>query len=408
MQENRANVQLEAADVDDDEIDLRLLLKGLWRYRKLIFVGTFLIVVLALAVNEYAAKYRSEGFFAVVGITPINYKRYQPVILNPERFRAYAAETGMTDDAVVRYMADLFSGKSDGFSKAASLVSPLTPKDVKEFVLSPDKISEKISEKISDKSAFLGLQMDVASRDPVRSKDINASITQYFVDSIMWADLSDWIESKSWEHETQLAILKNQTILTTRSIAESEKKLVALRDVVKRIPEAATMQLRQVMAVENGAEKYMSPVAQMVAEETNILNSRIALQVTQRQQKQLDLMNAYFKAASILTSSATSGKKLFDQLVVLKSIVYKTANTDDEVSTEVVNNIQIALETRRKTYYQDFRYISGPTLPTEKDRKSPLVVILGAGAIGLFLMMFVSLIVSWGPSSFRVELDKSK
>ena len=372
---------------DDDEIDVRKLLAKMWQFRKIILGGTLIIVVLAIAMNEYRARYQSQGFFRVSGVNPVNYKRYQSAIMNPERFRAYASEAGIADERSITYLSGLFASKPDEFSKVAALVYSVTPKDAKEYMLNADKDR--------DNGAFLGLQLNVQSTDRNQAKNLNYLIANYFVDSIMFTEMSDWVDSKTWEREAQSFSLKNKVIKTTREISEAELKLVALKLMLKRNPDASRMEVRQVLTLEKGGERFLSPVAQIVATETQILEAKLELSTLLRKQKQLDIAHEYFKRASTLTSKTSSGKILFEKLAVAKTDIFKNADASDEVIAEVSNDIAVELETRRKTYFQDFRFISGPTLPEKKEKIRVPLVIAGSAALGFFFMSILCLFISW-------------
>jgi LPS O-antigen subunit length determinant protein (WzzB/FepE family) len=371
--------------IDDDEIDIRSLLTRFWRDRRLILIGTIVITLLALTTNEVLSKYKSEGFFSVSGITPVNYKKYQSVILNAENFQAYASEIGMADGDLKQSLNFLVSDKPEQFAKVATMVSPVTPKDVKEFVLGTDK----------KESVFLGMTVSTSANDPTFARDMNMAVSQYIRDSVMRTDLTDWVRSVAANREAEVAALKNKTIQTNRAIEEAEKKLDALKMVVKRIPEAATMHSRQVLSAESGAEKFMSPVAQMVVAETSIVDARLSLKTLTRQQKQMDAAYLFYKPAADLANKATSGQKLFEELLALQSTVFQNINLDDDALGEVVNNVNIELESSKRRYFQEFRYISGPTLPTKLDRAGLALVTAGAAAAGMLLMLMASLVLAW-------------
>ena len=59
-----------------------------------------------------------------------------------------------------------------------------------------------------------------------------------------------------------------------------------------------------------------------------------------------------------------------------------------------------------KIYFQDFRFISAPTMPDKEERKSRLLVLLSASIGGLIFMAIFSLFASWwGQSKSFVTTD---
>ncbi len=387
MQENNPTPQVNNTRYveDDDEIDIRALLMHFWHDRRLILMGVLATIVLGFLANEYLARYRSEGFFAVSGINPVSYKKIQSIILNPENFEAYSEEIKLSDENIRKNLHGLFSSKAENFNKSVNMISSITPKDAKDFILEKEK----------NTADFIGMTINISNKDPVVARDINFATSRYLVDALMLQELSGWVRGAVSSRDGEVTALKQQLILAKRSVEESGKKLEGLRQIIKRIPEAATMHTRQVLSVDNGAEKYMSPVAQMVVAESTIVDAQLALQTLQRKQKQLDQAYLFYKPAAEIVEKSASGVKLFAALVELRAKVFQNTNLNDEVLAEVVNNVDLQIEAIKKRYFQDFRYISGPTLPAKPEKKGVLLVILGAGGIGFVLMLLLSLVLAW-------------
>ena len=378
----QTKIEPNTVNVDDDEIDLRLQLAKLWHSRKLILGGALVIAALALSFNEFFSGYKSESFLRVSGLNPVNYKRLQPMILNADRFQAFAAETHI-DDQAAKSLA-LLLDSPEVFAKTATMVYSTTPKDAKDYVLDKD-----------NSASFLGMQIATRSSSPEAAKNLNTTIAEYFVDSLMMADLRDWISSKAVDHEQQALTLKNQVIDVTRKIVESQQKLEALKGIVKRYPDTARMEVRQVLSLEKGGDRFMSPMAQIVAVESFVVDAQQELITLKRKQRQLDLAYDFYNGAFTSLDKTQSGKQLFASLLASKNDVLKKILPADEVAVETVNSISLDLESRRKIYFQEFRFISSPSLPTQKERKSRLLVLVGAGVGGFFFMVIFSLLLGW-------------
>ena len=385
-----------ASAIDDDVIDLRLLLAKLWRSRKLIIGGTLLIAAAAIGINELSATYKSEGFLRVTGLNPVNYKRLQPVVLNVERFRAYAAEASV--DEKLAKSIEGFLGSPEKFARAATLLYSTTAKDAKEYL--------NVSDTDKDRAAFLGLQIDTRGSSPQEAKDLNIRIADYFIDSLLITDLNEWVNSKVQDREQQSLSMNNQIIETTRKISDSERKIEALKLIVKRYPDAGRMDLRQVVSLDKGGERFMSPMAQIVANEASVVDWRQDVLTLQRKLKQIDIASAFYSRAAQSLTKTQSGKRLFTNLLSIQNEVFAKKGLTDEVTIETENLISMELESRRRTYFQDFRFISAPTMPDKEERKSRLLVLLSASIGGLIFMAIFSLFASWwGQSKSFVTTD---
>lgn len=371
---------------DEDEIDLRLLLARIWKLRKFILAGTLIMVAIAIMANEFFAKYQSEGYLKINNLTPAAYRIYQPTFLNRDRFRAYAAEVGLKDSQSVDFVEGLLSLPPEIFDKFASFTRSVTPKDSKDNIIGKEKEANTV---------YLGIELKIPGATPEMAQVRSKIFSEYFVDSIIYADLVSWIDSAVLTREADSYSNKLATIRVKRGIDETEKRLDAMRSLVKRYPDASRMEVRQVLSIEKGGERFLSPVAQIVAAESSIVDARIELVALLRKQKQIDLTHEFYKQAAAVRVTTNSGRELLKRLRVLKEGVFKNLPAEDEVGMEVVNEISLDLEQRQVSYTTGFKFLSGPTLPEKKTRKSPLLITLGTGAGGMFLMIILALLMSW-------------
>lgn len=375
-----------ATHSDEDEIDLRLLLARIWRWRKFILTGTLFIVAVAFILNEYSGKYQSEGYLKIINLTPASYRVYQPTFLNRDRFRAYAAELGLKDSQAVDFVEGLLSAPPEVFEKFASFTRSVTPKDSKDNIIGKGQDAGTI---------YLGIELKIPGANPELAQTRSKIFAEYFVDSIMYADLIAWIDGAVLTREAASYSNKLATIRVKRGIDETEKRLDALRSLVKRYPDAARMEVRQVLSIERGGERFLSPVAQIVAAESSIVDARIELVALLRKQKQIDLTHEFYKQAAEVKATTNSGRELLKKLLVLKDGIFKNISATDEVGMEVLNETSLDLEQRQVGYTTGFKFLSGPTLPEKKNRKNPLLITLGAAAGGVFFMIILGLLVSW-------------
>lgn len=373
---------------DEDEIDLRLLLAHIWKLRRFILTGTLIIVVIAIMANEFFAKYQSEGYLKINNLTPATYRIYQPTFLNRDRFRAYAAEVGLKDSQSVDFVEGLLSLPPEVFDKYSSFTRSITPKDSKDNIIGKDKDKEL-------NTVYLGIELKIPGSTPEIAQVRSKIFSEYFVDSIIYSDLSIWLDGAVLTREADFYANMLASIRVKRGIDESEKRLDALRSLVKRYPDASRMEVRQVLSIEKGGERFLSPVAQIVASESSVVDARIELLALLRKQKQIDLKHEFYKQAIEVRATTTSGREFLKKLLVLKDGVFKNIPAADEVGMEVVNEISLNLEQRQVSYTTGFKFLSGPTLPEKKTRKSPLLITLGAGFVGMFFMIILALLMSW-------------
>ena len=399
-----------AMHADEDEIDLRLVFARIWKMRKLVLTGTAIIVLIAFMANEFLAKYQSVGHFKINNITPTAYRLYQPAVFNADRFRAYAAERVLKDSESVAFVARLVSLSPEGFEQYASVVRSITPKDSKDNVMAKGKDRET-----EVGTVFIGLDFKIPGPSPETAQLRSQIFSEYFSDSIIYADLLNWLDSATQVREIAAYSNRADTIKSKRSIEEATKRLVALELINKRFPGAGRMEVKQVLSVDlfgqkgaqdvavdnDGAlrrvprERMMSPVQQMISTESLILDERMGLVTLIRKQKQSDLAYEFYKQAAAIKATTVSGRDLLKKLSALKEEISKNISASDDASVEVLNEISHELEQRQFSYASGFKFLSGPTLPDGKSKKNPLVIVFIAGAVGLAFMIILALFMSW-------------
>ena len=398
-----------AMHVDEDEIDLRLVFARIWKMRKLVLTGTSIIVLIAFMANEFLAKYQSLGHFKINNITPTAYRLYQPAVFNADRFRAYAAERVLKDSESVAFVARLVSLSPEGFEQYASVVRSITPKDSKDNVMAKGKDRET-----EVGTVFIGLDFKIPGPSPETAQLRSQIFSEYFTDSIIYADLLNWLDSAAQVREIAAYSNRADTIKSKRSIEEATKRLVALELINKRFPDAGRMEVMQELSVDlsgqkgaqdaidnEGAlrrvlrERMMSPVKQMISTESLILDERMSLVTLIRKQKQSDLAYEFYKQAAAIKATTVSGRDLLKKLSALKEEISKNISASDDASVEVLNEISHELEQRQFSYASGFKFLSGPTLPDGKSKKNPLVIVFIAGAVSLAFMIILALFMSW-------------
>jgi hypothetical protein len=288
----------------------------------------------------------------------------------------------------------LLSSPPEIFEKFASFVRSVTPKDSKDNII----VNVKDKDKDKDKefgTVYLGLELKIPGASPEIAQLRSQLFAEYFVDSILYVDLTTWMDSAVLSRETDSYNNKFETIKITRDIDETERRLAGLRTLVKRYPDAARMDIRQVLSIDKGSERFLSPVAQIIAAESSIVDGKIKLASLLRKQKQIDMAYAFYQQVIGAKATTNSGRELLKRVLVLKDGSVKNMAASDEVETEVVNEISHEVESRRVNYATNFKFISGPTLPEAKIKKSALLVALAAGAGGMFSMVILAFLISW-------------
>jgi len=398
---------------DDDSIDLRPMFAQIWKARKIILTGTIIMVVIALFANEFLAKYWSEGHFKINNISPTAYKSFQPVFLDVDRFRAYVIKEGISDKESAIFIEGLVSLSPEQLERYASIVKSISSRDGKEDVAAKGRGNESEARPV-----FIGMDLKMPGPSPVAAQLRSRVFAEYFADTFIYVDLLKWLDSVGADWEAAAYSNKLEAIQIQRNIDEENMRLVALRSLTKRFPAALRVEGSPLISVDvkndmsgaskgegneggrrriqgEGFERFLSPVAQIVAAESSIMDGKIDLLKLQRKQKQSDVAHEFYKQAAAIRATTNSGRELIKKLIELKDVFLRDISESDMVGAEVVNEISHELEQRQFRYASGFKFLSGPSLPEGKSKKNSLLIAFGAGAGGMFLMVVLALLMSW-------------
>ncbi len=401
---------------DEDYIDLRPIFTQIWKARKLIVVGTVLIVAAALLANEFFGKYWSEGRIKVIGVSPIAYKGFQVIFSDVNRFRAYVKEEGIGDKKTAAFVEELLSLPSERLERYASIAKPIGPKDTSK------------DNELEFGAVFVGMDLRIPGPSPDAAQLRSRLFADYFADTFIYSDLLKWLDSMESDKLTTAYSIKLEAMKIHRSIDEQKMRLVALRSLAKRFPESLRMGPSPVISVDvknevpgapksegdgarlrrasdEGFERFLSPVVQMVAVESAIIDGEIDLFKLQRKQKRSDLSSKFYKQAVAIGATTKGGRDYLKELTTLAADFSREISTSDTVGTEFVNEISYELEQRQYRYASGFKFLSGPSLPEGRNKKNPLLVILGAGAGGIFVMVVFALFTSWWRKNTKFLAD---
>lgn len=398
---------------NEDDIDLWPFFLQVYRARKFILVGVSIIVTIALLANEFFGKYWSEGHFKIGNISQAAYKDFLPILMNVDLFRVYAVKEGVTNKESIAFIEGLISSPSEQLDQYVSIAKSMSSKDDKENISAKGKMNEPEVD-----SSFSVMNLKMPGPSPEAAQLRSRLFSEYFADTYIYVNLLRWLDSVKSDLEAAAYSDKLEAIEIQHNIDEANMRLVALRSLTRRVPEALRVESCQLISVEvqndmsdapkSGGgkdgrrriqggkfERFLSPVAQIVAAESMILDGKIDLLRLQHKQKQGDLAHEFYKQAAAIGEATSSGREFIDKLIAVKDVFSRTMSKNDAGNLEVVNGIFHELEQHQLRYASDFKFLSNPTLPKGKVKKSLLFIIFGAGAGGMFFMIALTLLMSW-------------
>ncbi len=367
---------------DEDEIDLAELFKVLYKRRKFIIGGVFLLTLLAVIISLILPKtYQSEGFYRLnkPELSPGEYRKIESIVINQERFRDYI-NNYVKDNNFKKYLLK----KTENPSKLS--------KEMKEFI-NPIESNPQKKQKLT--SNIIGVKITPTAESSRLAYNYALLLGKYIRNSILYDDLSLYIISKYYSSLKTLNDLNNKIIHLNVNIKNLLHKKVLLTNLIKNYPQSKTIDVKQIISVEKGGYRYLSPVLQIIGLESQLADLKTNLRVQERKKKIAKLNYEFYKRLYLKKDNIEDGDKLYNIFQKEYKDFFKNKDFKDDVIQEVFNSVTIQLNNFKKDYYENMKFISGPTIPTKPIKPKKRLIVAVTFVTSIFLFIFLAFFKEW-------------
>lgn len=408
------------------EIELSSIIAILLKRKRLIILGTLGATLLATGISFLLPKvYRSEGFFQLgnqtkfiaenerptikklaatpnkktssIGIPVPLYKSSSPQFFNPNRFQFMADQEKSFGEEELNKIRNDFKTTAD-INKWIKPVYAFAKEDAREFTQLPQ----------DESNAVLGLNLAYEADSPENAFTYVSFLGKYIRDCMLYETLYNYIMDGYSGSVAGMDKIENEIIGVEFEILQNTNKMKDIRDILSNYPESAKMESRQVVSVQEGGSRYLAPVTQLVGIESTLADLRRDLAELKRAKEKLSMRAEFFsRSFSELAENAKQGESLFLLLKKIKDEVFKGKDLDKDEVKEIFNSLSIDLQTFDFTFFQNSRFISGPTLPSVaiKPRK---ILIVGLSFLGsFFVLAILALTLSWWQINKKAIMSSS-
>lgn len=379
------NSQPPAQPYDDDEIDLRQLVMTLWAQKALIMGVGVLGAALGVGASLLSTKYVTHGTFLTPSISAGTYKRYQSMLVSGPRLQQYIQVTGQANTPEGQLLLALAESPK-GMSEAITPEFAFTDRDSKAFGIKLNGDSA---------GAMVGLRIEFAHKEPTGGQPITL-LSEYARDTIIRVDIETLTLEQCSQLETKAQELRNAQIQNEFAISQEERRAANLREIIARNPESGAADSRQIVSVEKGNERFLSPTAQLVASEIQIADMRLAEVRRERERIASALKRDYYCQAQQSLQQATTGRTFISELEKIQAAVFEAQNGTSDIVEQTRNELDVERATWTNTYLQSMRFVAPPEGSEIKERKPGLALglVLG-GLLGGMLGVFGALVRAW-------------
>jgi len=413
--------------VDDDEIDLRSLFAVLWKRRKLIVFGTIGATLLSVLISLFIPRvYRSEGFYqlgsvkatdakytdakntsltglfpkkniASIGVSIPLYKRSAARFSNPNRFQSYAGQDKALNEENMEQIRMNFRTAGD-IDKWIKPVYTYAKEDTREFAQLPRDESNSV----------IGLNLAYEADSPQDSNNYVRLFGNYVRDCLLYITLYNYITDGNSDSKSEVAKTENVIINTHFQLLQSTNKMKDIRAILTNYPESEKIENRQLVSVQDGGSRFLSPVTQLVGLESALADLRRTLSQLERDKEIAAMRAEYFsRCNNEMANIGEFGLSLFSMLKSLKEDAFKNKDLSKDTVKEVSNDLDIDMQTIELAYFNNCRFVSGPTTPDMHIRPRKSLIVIASCLGSFFLLIILAFILHWWQANKKIILSPS-
>ncbi len=387
------NTQPPAQAYEDDEIDLRQLVSTLWAQKGLIAGVGVLGAALGVGGSLLSTKYVTEGLLLTPSVSATDYKRYESVLSSGARLEEFLRLGAQSDTADGQRLQRL-ARTPNGLRESIKPEFALTEKDQKTFGIKPNGEAQ---------NALVGMQIRYADKDPSNGTPL-ALLAEYVRDSVIKVDLADSTLADCSTYTTRAQELRNQQLEDDFTIRQEAQRITDLREIIARHPDAGSAESRQIVSLERGTERFLSPAAQLVAAEIQIADLKLAEAQRERERVASELKRKYYCDAEAALKQPISGRKLLAELQNLQTTAFQGRDRATDIVEQTWNELELERERWNNTYLAGMRFVAPPEGTEVRERKPGLAMgIALGGVLGGMLGVMIALVRAWWRGSREGE-----
>lgn len=328
-------------------------------------------------------KYKSVGVIHVE-MTTSEYKRIAELASDAETLRQFAVAVppkdvhGYDREKLVRTVA------TSDWQTPVPKISKVDSRELPDLIiqLEQERVRQRqrqmeqteSDEQLVVPTSYLGVRLSAIGPTPTEAAAITDWLGSYFKDIatreavrdqvFRWAAQSQEFSERAAERKLKLQF----------SIEQSKARANALKRVLAEYPEAARRDNSQVVEVRRDNEKFISPMAQLIGAESEIIDYQAKIKALERQDQQQAYFRQMVKDVEGAIANASSGSDSVTKLAAVIAARTNDAKTDAEREKAAELSADIAHITAR--FQSQAQFLAKPSIPGRPEMPTPPLVIV--------------------------------
>lgn len=345
-------------------------------------------------------RYKSEGVLNM-DMGTSEYKRFTELANDATSVRQFLATSPppkMKNEGFESLINTVIKGE---WHKPQPKVSKADAKELPDVVLQMEKEKEKMQDidgnnNRKDNAAYLGLRLTHLAHDPIEAAEVATWLGGYFKEVATREAVREQVSRWAADNRQFSDRALEQKLKYEFDIEQAKSRAIALKKIVASYPESATRESRQVVDVRKDNEKFMSPMAQLVGAESEMIEIREKTQKLNREIEQHVFAEMLVGNAEVALRQVHSGSESVSKLASVIADYSKKVKTDAE--REKLLSLAANLSQISARFLSQAQFIAQPSVPSRPERPTPLMLIVLGGL--LFTMLAAA--YCWRDAIFKM------
>lgn len=412
-------------------LDLNSIVAVLWKYRKLIIIGTIGATLIAAGVSLALPRvYRSEGFFQLgnpqkrFSGNPEKPSPKLPISGNPEKPSLKLPNIGVAVPVYKRSASQFFNPQrlhlsasllpSFGAEGASMVVNRFrTAEEISHwfkpvYAFAKEDARELGPTSMEEANSVIGLSLTFEAGSPEAAAAFVGLFGYHVRDCLLYLTLYSYVMEEYATAIGEMSQKENRIFSLQFALKQNINKMKDIQAILAKYPSSAEMESRQLVSVQEGGARFLSPVSQLVGIESTLADLRVELAELEWGREKLKLrMEFFLRCLEEIEKTNKRGELALSLLKKTKEDVFKGKDLATDAVKEVFNDLSADIQGFELVFFNQTSFISGPTVPSShiKPRKSLIVVVSGFAAFVFFVLLAFALHWWRGSRNAIVSVD---
>lgn len=358
-------------------------------------------------------RFKSEAVLNI-DMDTADYKRFAELASGEANFKQYAANAKQIDVSAAILEALIKDSKKMDWYKPVLRLSKSDNKDVPEAAIRPEQennrkreqVAESENEKIfgkalninkNDTSAYVGLKISALASESQIAIDTTKWLSEYAHATAATGALH--IMLAKWENENKFFAERFQAkkIQNEFEIEQLKEKIVSIKKSIESYPNTVQKEVNREIEIGRDQTKTMTPLAQMLSAELDLLDIDIKNKKLNRANEQYIISVDILKQIAMNKSEAAGLNRLATVHEILNAALNKNENQSAREKLLVMQGEVLNVKSK---LIKNTLYTTPPSTPLQQDGPAPVKLIV------LMSILFTALMAAYQWRAYILNLIK--